>query len=218
MASRDHDAHCDLDKAKGNCQTEEGAGDGEEGQLRQDLDQGISKGNLLMEIFRFCHIQSQVFPNCPYTANNLSVHYWYWTSKDHNKESNKDRDGKLGGWRVDQLEELRRVGSKVEAMLEEGEGGGGARSMGHAKLLHSVWLKLHPESQETEESLAEVNFIISKCLCIDACQVLAAAREPQVQTNSRPGRKRTVLPLASQQVEVSLSFSTVAFANFHALR
>ena len=137
-----------------------------------------------METFRFCHIQSQVFPNCPYTANNLSVHYWYWTSKDHNKESNKDRDGKLGGWKVDQLEELRRVGSKVEAMLEEGEGGGGARSMGHAKLLHSVWLKLHPESQETEESLAEVNFIISKWLCIDACQVLAAAREPQVQTNS----------------------------------
>ena len=57
---------------------------------------------------------------------------------------------------MDQLEELRRVGSKVEAMLEEGEAGGGARSMGHAKLLHSVWLKLHPESQETEESLAEV--------------------------------------------------------------
>ena len=171
-----------------------------------------------METFRFCHIQPQVFPNCPYTANNLSVHYSYWTSKDHNKESNKDRDGKLGGWRVDQLEELRRVGSKVEAMLEEGEGGGGARSMGHAKLLHSVWLKLHPESQETEESLAEVNFIISKCLCIDACQVLAAAREPQVQTSSRPGRKRTVLPLASQQVEVLQSFPTVSFANFHALR
>ena len=57
---------------------------------------------------------------------------------------------------MDQLEELRRVGSKVEAMLEEGEAGGGARSMGHAKLLHSVWLKLHPESHETEESLAEV--------------------------------------------------------------
>ena len=57
---------------------------------------------------------------------------------------------------MDQLEELRRVGSKVEAMLEEGEAGGGARSMGHAKLLHSVWLKLHPESLETEESLAEV--------------------------------------------------------------
>ena len=159
-----------------------------------------------------------MFPNCPYTANNLSVHYWYWTSKDHNKESNKDRDGKLGGWRVDQLEELRRVGSKVEAMLEEGEGGGGARSMGHAKLLHSVWLKLHPESQETEESLAEVNFIVSKWLCINACQVLAAAREPQVQTSSRPGRKRTVLPLASQQVKVSQSFLTITYANFHALR
>ena len=97
-----------------------------------------------------------MFPNCPYTANNLSVHYWYWTSKDQNKEANREREGKLGGWRVDQLEELRRVGSKVEAMLEEGEAGGGARSMGHAKLLHSVWLKLHPESQETEESLAEV--------------------------------------------------------------
>ena len=99
-----------------------------------------------------------MFPNCPYTANNLSVHYWYWTSKDQNKEANKEREGKLGGWRVDQLEELRRVGSKVEAMLEEGEAGGGARSMGHAKLLHSVWLKLHPESQETEESLAEVKY------------------------------------------------------------
>ena len=101
-----------------------------------------------------------MFPNCPYTANNLSVHYWYWTSKDQNKEANKEREGKLGGWRVDQLEELRRVGSKVEAMLEEGEAGGGARSMGHAKLLHSVWLKLHPESQETEESLAEVKIQI----------------------------------------------------------
>ena len=84
------------------------------------------------------------------------MHYWYWTSKDQNKEANREREGKLGGWRVDQLEELRRVGSKVEAMLEEGEAGGGARSMGHSKLLHSVWLKLHPESQETEESLAEV--------------------------------------------------------------
>ena len=84
------------------------------------------------------------------------MHYWYWTSKDQNKEANREREGKLGGWRVDQLEELRRVGSKVEAMLEEGEAGGGARSMGHAKLLHSVWLKLHPESHETEESLAEV--------------------------------------------------------------
>ena len=100
-----------------------------------------------------------MFPNCPYTANNLSVHYWYWTSKDQNKEANREREGKLGGWRVDQLEELRRVGSKVEAMLEEGEAGGGARSMGHTKLLHSVWLKLHPESQETEESLAEVVII-----------------------------------------------------------
>ena len=87
------------------------------------------------------------------------MHYWYWTSKDQNKEANREREGKLGGWRVDQLEELRRVGSKVEAMLEEGEAGGGARSMGHAKLLHSVWLKLHPESQETEESLAEVMVI-----------------------------------------------------------
>ena len=96
------------------------------------------------------------------------MHYWYWTSKDQNKEVNKDRDGKLGGWRVDQLEELRRVGSKVEAMLEEGDAGGGARSMGHSKLLHSVWLKLHPESQETEESLAEViksSFINSIVFC-----------------------------------------------------
>ena len=149
----------------------------------------------------------KVFPNCPYTANNLSVHYWYWTSKDQNKEANREREGKLGGWRVDQLEELRRVGSKVEAMLEEGEAGGGARSMGHAKLLHSVWLKLHPESQETEESLAEVMVLHhhEKNRKSSLFQVLVAARQPQTQASAgRPGRKRTVLPLATQQVSVIL--------------
>lgn len=154
-----------------------------------------------------------MFPNCPYTANNLSVHYWYWTSKDQNKEANKEREGKLGGWRVDQLEELRRVGSKVEAMLEEGEAGGGARSMGHAKLLHSVWLKLHPESQETEESLAEVKiqilnhelYKISNYLF----QVLVAARQPQIQASPRPGRKRTVLPLSAHQVRRVSLFAAI---------
>ena len=108
---------------------------------------------------------------------------------------------------MDQLEELRRVGSKVEAMLEEGEAGGGARSMGHAKLLHSVWLKLHPESQETEESLAEVmvHHHHEKNCRSSFFQVLVAARQPQTQASAgRPGRKRTVLPLATQQVSVIL--------------
>ena len=133
------------------------------------------------------------------------MHYWYWTSKDQNKEANREREGKLGGWRVDQLEELRRVGSKVEAMLEEGEAGGGARSMGHAKLLHSVWLKLHPESQETEESLAEVMVItiMNSFVNHPLFQVLVAARQPQTQASPRPGRKRTVLPNAAQQVSES---------------
>ena len=86
---------------------------------------------------------------------------------------------------MDQLEELRRVGSKVEAMLEEGEAGGGARSMGHAKLLHSVWLKLHPESQETEESLAEVMVIHHH---EQICQSSPFSGAGCCQTTSDPGK------------------------------
>jgi len=47
----------------------------------------------------------KVYPTCPYTANNLSVHYWYWTSKEGGR---KGKEGK-GGWREEQVEELRRL-------------------------------------------------------------------------------------------------------------
>lgn len=45
MASRDDDANRDLNEAKGDCQAEEGAGNGEKGELCKDLDQGVPKGN-----------------------------------------------------------------------------------------------------------------------------------------------------------------------------
>ena len=54
----------------------------------------------------------KIYPNCPYTANNLSVHYWYWTSKEAGGKEGRQE------WKQEQVQELRRVGSKVEAMLQ----------------------------------------------------------------------------------------------------
>ena len=116
----------------------------------------------------------KIYPNCPYTANNLSVHYWYWTSKDQTKEQarGQEKEGAQGVvWRGEQLEELRRVGNKVEAMLSEG-----GSTMGYTKLLHSVWLKLHPDSKDSEESLAAV--------------LTGTPPAPVPNTYSRTGRKR----------------------------
>ena len=47
LASRDDDANSDLNKTEGDREAEERAGDGEEGQLCQDLDQRVSKGKNL---------------------------------------------------------------------------------------------------------------------------------------------------------------------------
>jgi len=108
----------------------------------------------------------KIYPSCPYTANNLSVHYWYWTSKETNQEK-KDNTIKppeivevepnepTAGWSEDQLNELKRVGSKVEAMLKDASNTN-SKTMEFTKLLHSVWVKLHPQSKETEKSLSAV--------------------------------------------------------------
>ena len=115
----------------------------------------------------------KIYPNCPYTANNLSVHYWYW-SKDKDKKSGDapapekvrksahhvahidDEDSEIiegPDWMDDHLEELRRLGEKVNKMLTESVKGEKDRKLQFSRLLHSVWLSLHPGSSETEDSL-----------------------------------------------------------------
>jgi len=108
----------------------------------------------------------KIYPTCPYTANNLSVHYWYWTSKETNQEK-KDNTIKppeivevepndpTTAWSEDQLSELKRVGTKVDAMLKDASNTN-TKTMEFTKLLHSVWVKLHPQSKETEKSLSTV--------------------------------------------------------------
>jgi len=108
----------------------------------------------------------KIYPSCPYTANNLSVHYWYWTSKDTNQEKKDNTikppeivevepDDTTADWSEDQLNELKRVGAKVDAMLKDASTTN-TKTMEFTKLLHSVWIKLHPQSKQTEKSLSGV--------------------------------------------------------------
>ena len=109
----------------------------------------------------------KVFPNCPYTSNNLSVHYWYWTSRQENKEekgeqpkkssevADTDTDNVELSWSEEHLEELRRVGEKVNSMMRDSSQSNG-KQIHFSKLIHSVWLNLHPKSSETENSLLAV--------------------------------------------------------------
>ena len=106
----------------------------------------------------------KVYPNCPYTSNNLSVHYWYWTSRQENKEEKGEQSKKSSepvdtvkenvelNWSDERLEELRRVGEKVNSMLKDSHQSNG-KQINFSKLIHSVWLNLHPSSSETERSL-----------------------------------------------------------------
>ena len=107
----------------------------------------------------------KIYPNCPYTANNLSVHYWYWTSRQSGQE-NQDKAEMLkkvvpeamdidevnenSNWTEEQLQELKRIGDKVKASLKSVTKG---QHLQLPKLLHSVWISLHPESSECEDSL-----------------------------------------------------------------
>ena len=106
----------------------------------------------------------KIYPSCPYTANNLSVHYWYWTSKDNNQDKKEnvmkppeivevEPDNAISDWSDDQLNELKRVGAKVEAMLKDASNTN-SKPMEFSKLLHSVWIKLHPQSRESERNLS----------------------------------------------------------------
>ena len=109
----------------------------------------------------------KVYPNCPYTANNLSVHYWYWTSRQENSQDKTEMLRKAAAkeveideevdmvedipqWSEEDLEDLKRIAEKVDKMLKAD---GAERQLKFSKLLHSVWLNLHPESSETELSL-----------------------------------------------------------------
>ena len=102
----------------------------------------------------------KVYPTCPYTANNLSVHFWYWTSKDHDKKEGSGRSAApardappdITDWTPEKLTELKRVGAKVDSMLADAVGGSG-KQMQFGKLLHSVWVKLHPQTRQSEASL-----------------------------------------------------------------
>ena len=108
----------------------------------------------------------KVYPNCPYTPNNLSVHYWYWTSRQENKEDKgekksnevveESRNNNELNWSEEHLEELRRVGEKVNQMLRESQQSSNGKHINFSKLIHSVWLNLHPSSSETEQSLLVV--------------------------------------------------------------
>ena len=108
----------------------------------------------------------KVYPNCPYTPNNLSVHYWYWTSRQENKEDKvekkvnevveESRNNNELNWSQEHLEELRRVGEKVNHMLRESQESNNGKHINFSKLVHSVWLNLHPSSSETESSLLSV--------------------------------------------------------------
>ena len=118
----------------------------------------------------------KVYPHCPYTANNLSVHYWYWTSRQENNGNDKSLMPKKAAvkeaeieeeveddlveeapqwseWSEEDLEDLKRIAEKVDRMLKAD---GAERQLKFPKLLHSVWLNLHPESVETEESLLTI--------------------------------------------------------------
>ena len=107
----------------------------------------------------------KVYPNCPYTANNLSVHYWYWSTqqkkereeagvKKHQETVIHDDDEEEvidegPEWSDEHIEELRRLGDKVINMFKDAT----ERKMKFSGLLHSVWSSLHPSSSETEQSL-----------------------------------------------------------------
>ena len=114
----------------------------------------------------------KIYPNCPYTANNLSVHYWYWTSRQENhpdkadilKKANEsmDVDDEMEidtNWSGDNIEELRRIGMKVNNMLKDENSfpkNTDSKQFHFSKLLHSVWLNLHPESDISENGLVAV--------------------------------------------------------------
>merc|ERR1719402_318140 len=80
------------------------------------------------------------FPSCPYTANNLSVHYWYWTSKDakdgtvmkpHEFDLNEaDENEETGVWNKERLEELKKVGDKVQRMLKDSTVSNNTKTLG----------------------------------------------------------------------------------------
>ena len=62
-------------------------------------------------------------------------------------------DNTISDWSDDQLNELKRVGAKVEAMLKDASNTN-SKPMEFSKLLHSVWIKLHPQSRESEKNLS----------------------------------------------------------------
>ena len=112
----------------------------------------------------------RVFPNCPYTANNLSVHYWYWTSRQPGQD--RGDKGETAGtpkkatvsmeveeadttadWTNEHFEDLRRIGEKVKKIIKED---GSDKQKQFSKLLHSVWLNLYSGSTETEKSLLSI--------------------------------------------------------------
>jgi len=117
----------------------------------------------------------KLYPNCPYTANNLSVHYWYWTSKDAKdgtvmKPREFDLEGdeteieEIGGWTKDKLEELKKVGEKVQRMLKDSSVSNNTKTLGYNKLLLTIWCKVHPDCTEKERSLATILFNYEKRL------------------------------------------------------
>ena len=138
---------------------------------KKEMSQGkrISYAKIWIKEFK------NVYPNCPYTANNLSVHYWYWTSRQENNSNDKttmlkkaavkeveveeevedmvEEPPQWSEWSEEDHEDLKRIAEKVDRMIKAD---GADKQLKFPKLLHSVWLNLHPESVETEVSLLTI--------------------------------------------------------------
>ena len=126
----------------------------------------------------------KLHPNCPYTTNNLSVHYWYWNSRENgggggSAEKNKEAAGHRKSaaaeglprgeqqqqqqgeeeqrlfWSEARLDELGRLVARVE---QQQLGGPKCRAAGRTRdeLVAGEWARRYPSCREDGSALIAI--------------------------------------------------------------